>query len=142
MPSRWSRNRLTVRATLLGSVLCMASCDVFETDTGPRSAAVRLEGTTGATVTLVSSTMFSVVRSEGNRGVSAQLIASDTTEVMLPYEQSFDIRQTRRVYVHLVDAETTAGTVHMIVWIDDQKRYEITANPLEATMRFFYAFPG
>src|ERR671925_1933330 len=132
MPTRCSRSRFAASVALLASLLCAAACDVFETETGPGSAAVRLEGTTGATVTLVSSTTFTVVRSEAVRGVTAQLIASDTTEVTLPYEQSFDIRQTRRVYVHLVDADTTLGAVHMVVWIDDQKRYDITANPLEA----------
>lgn len=112
MEMRWFR-----LVVLVGTVLG-AGCSVLDNDEPAEQARVRLNGTSGVDLELVTSTEFgfSVDPTTGNR--ETVLIQSDTAMIRPPYDEVFDISQRGIFLVRLTNAEQEAADVTLEVSID------------------------
>ena len=116
-----------------------ASCGLFGPPPSLDTARIRVDGPSGATVRVVTSTRF--LRTQNELGqVSYHLVVADTLTLPLPSDEEFDISETQRFLVEVLTADT-AGTIELKVWLDDEERYDQSADyPEQGGLKFIFIF--
>lgn len=108
---------------LTGALL--VGCDWFE-DPSPESVRVIIEGETGDSLKVITSTVFVAARDElGSTTVNS--LASDTAIWVLPVDRTFDIREDQRFMLLGVPGDST-GTVSIDANIRVDTRSPYTAD--------------
>lgn len=127
--------------TLIGT-----GCDSLLGSGRPRfadRARVIIEGDTPVPLTVVTSTRFIAVRSEGGSYVSTLILADTVTLDSLPYDQVHGISGADRFLVRLINPDSTVtATIHMRVRLDDNEVFNQRATMRAASLESisFYGF--
>lgn len=130
--------RRTARAIASAALAATVSaCSLFDFP-DPETARLRLEGTRGARVRIVTSTDFDVVGTVDGPPRLQGLITADTAWVTMPFEERHDIRQRGRFYVRAFDVDSAAPVVNMQVFINDRLDYDAIRNILEQPLEYLY----
>lgn len=131
---------------LLTLWLSLSGCDLFAPDR-PEEARLNLQGAEGTVVLLVTSANFISQRAAiFENGVaigdtlSVVLFESDTVEVALPFEQTYDISQFERFYAEIQRPEPATDLLYSRVWIDNDLRMDKRPLATEETVVFSYDF--
>lgn len=131
-------------AVLVGAGLGLGGCTLTGVNpSGPSSARVQVSAPAGVSLKLLTSKAFLVNQVQTDQGVqnSVQFVSSDTSWSASPVDTTFDISDTQRFLVYVLDADTTNVPVHLKVWLDDQLRYDHTQTyPGGDELQFIYVF--
>jgi hypothetical protein len=141
--SRWLRG-------LIGAliVLVPAGCGLFGVD-GPEEARLRLEGTAGKEVRLITSTLFAAQRQsiiDPETGLTlgdtilVQPLLSDTLAVTLPFEAVYDIRRNEQFFANIVRLDPNGDALYARLWIDGDVRSERRPNAGQDSVVIIYNY--
>ena len=132
-----SRIRRTLAACVL-LVPMVGACDWFE-DPTPDVIRITLEGS-GARFMVITSTEF-FATSDEQGALTAEVFRADTTNVTLPFDGNWNIKEDQRFYLVAVPAESATATVRVQVFLDEDQEID---NTLEAgpdnPVRYMYLF--
>lgn len=141
--------RHTGTRALAGFMLAglLAGCGLFGTDP-PTEARLRLDGTTGTGTVLVVSTNFLSQRqalfdADGlYRGdtLLVQLFEADTFNVVLPFEQTYDIRTFSQFFAHIRRLDPQGDSLRARLWIDGRLRSDQQPGTHQDSVLIVYNF--
>lgn len=124
-------------AGVLLLALAAAGCDLFEPPSKRESARLTLDAVAGTTARIVLSDDF-IVNGETGEGV---LFESDTVGITLPFDESYDISTGQQFYAEVLTVEPASASVHMVVRIDGDVKYDQTAVLAQGgQLRFAFSF--
>ena len=118
-----------------------SACSWFD-DPSPDSIRVQLEGTAGDSLTLITSTEFFATTNEAGQ-VGVQIFVSDTLQVTLPYDETWDIRGDQRFFMLGTPADTLSPgvMVRLRVNLDSDEALDRQVNAvIENPLQFVYLF--
>jgi hypothetical protein len=98
-------------------------------------AEIRVGAQDGVEVSVVTSTNFFL---EGDESFSVNLIEADTVTGPPPVSGTYDIRDTRRFYVEVLDAEPEGAVVRLQVWIDGSEARDTAISLTEGRLRYIF----
>lgn len=89
-----------------------------------------------AEVQIVTSTRFNVISFQGGPDgePQVQFVSSDTVVQAPPWEERFDISQTRRFFIQVTAADTGSITGNLQVFIDGEQRANLTSELQETPL--------
>lgn len=125
-----------------GAVLLTAgACDILSDADPPRSARAELEGPSGIPVSIVASSDFEIMRSEG--GTSAELNQADTVAATIPTSLQRDISARRRVFFEVSYAGDSASApdsvnASLTVFINGDRKGGASGNLIEQKLTFLF----
>lgn len=121
-------------------LITSAGCD-WVTKSAPEKARVRLEGASGVTVQLITSTVF-VAREQPTGGIEVSFLDADTTSVSLPFEKTYDIRIERRFVARVMRSDPESDGLVMHGWIDGRERFNRPGRPVpeDSLLQFVYVY--
>lgn len=122
--SRRVRTAARLSAYLLTMVLVgTGACSPFDLDP-PELASLSLEGSTGDSVMVVTSTRFTPAADDPE---AVNLEAADTSVVALPYQEDYPLSgEPVRFFAWVASPDGTGVTVRMRVYIDSEEWYDQT----------------
>jgi hypothetical protein len=117
----------------------VAGCALFE-DPTPNEARVVIDGSTGATVRVVTSTEF-VAGVNELRVTRVVILASDTVVATLPFQRSYDIGTNHQFFIEASRMNADVATFRMQVYVDEDKEFDQGGTLIVgAPFRFVYQF--
>lgn len=132
------RGGVRTAAAVLAAALLAAACGLTPPDRREARAVVESQDSS-AEVQVVTSTQFAY--SGGSQdptdpsGASVQLVTADTAVRTLPYDETFDIRATGRLFVRAQTPEaatdTPSVTVRIRVIVDGEQRNSVQGDLAE-----------
>ena len=141
------RRRGSLAVALIG-VLLVTGCGLTRPDREEARAVIESDNTS-ADVQIVTSTEFVV--SGGSQdptdppGSSVQLVASDTAVQTLPFDRTFDIRTTGRLFVEARTPEAATDTpsvnVTIRVFVDGERRNSVAGDLAEQPLQTVFLSP-
>lgn len=129
-------------AGALAAVLLATGCGLTPPEREEARALVESDDP-DAEVQVVTSTDFGVIGGSQDptnpQGASVQLVTSDTAVQALPFERSFDIRGTGRLFVRAqtptAAADTPSVTVTVRVFVDGEQRNSVQGDLAEGSVQ-------
>ena len=116
----------------------VGACDWFE-DPTPDVIRITLEGS-GARFMVITSTEF-FATSDEQGALTAEVFRADTTNVTLPFDGNWNIKEDQRFYLVAIPANSATATVRVQVFLDEDQEID---NTLEAgpdnPVRYMYLF--
>jgi hypothetical protein len=137
---RFARVDWMRRVVIIGTLaLSAATCGWFDSPV-PDEARVVVEGESGKTVRVITSTkFFAAVNDAGQTRVV--ITSSDTTVATLPFTTTVRVEEDERFFVETARLDTDLQTVRMQVYFDGRKEFDeggaLTAGK---PYRFVYTF--
>lgn len=107
-------------------------------------ATAEIDGEDGTPVVVVTSQNFAVGQTQGDTA-GVTLLSADTTEVEVPWEQSFDISLSQRFFIRVSASEelkqdsAPTSTVGLRVSIDGDEQFDVSADLLTRPLQFSFA---
>lgn len=137
-PSTAPRPRGSVPAAALVALLLAAGCGLTPPERQEARALVEADDP-DVDVQVVTSTEFAVSGGSQDptnpQGASVQLVTADTAVQTLPFDQTFDIRATGRIFVRAQTPEaatdTPSVTVTIRVFVDGEQRNSVQGDLAE-----------
>lgn len=135
---------------LLLLLLTTAACDLLR-DPNPDTVTLRLDGTPGTEVRLVTTTQFLAQNQRRLRDnglpfdtLIVQVFAAETTRVALPFVQDYDISGRRRFLARVFRSDPAADGLFVEAEIDGEKRFERRPSTVlaDSLVQFLYVFNG
>lgn len=122
-----------------GAAAVLSACGMFD-DLRPVDARVSIDGEPGTRVEVItSSTFVSGITESGVTQVS--VIVSDTVYPALPFDETYRIAVDQRFLVILSHFQEDIDSVHMQVFINDDRKFNEGGALLpELPYRFLYTF--
>lgn len=112
--------------SILGLAVTAALATSCIDDSEPSMARVLIRADPASPLELVVSRTFEVVASEdGDRSVPV-LLTADTTALTGDFDESFDITETRRIYVRVLNDEEEPEIVRVRVYLDGDLFFDST----------------
>lgn len=118
----------------------LPGCDMLG-GRGVDEARLVLEGTSGNTVLLVTSTRFESTNVVGGSAI-VDLVDADSARVTLPFDRTYDIEERGRFYALVIRENSEGDNLHMRGYVDGELRYNNRATTDQDTLRFVYVYQG
>ncbi|MCY3545941.1 MAG: hypothetical protein OXH49_03600 [Gemmatimonadetes bacterium] len=141
------RARLVTAFT--GSVVMLGACDALILDREPEVAHLEITSSEVSEVTLITSQWF-VELEDPECPQCARLIhlvASDTTDVSLPFSRSYPFTSRLQFFAETYPTELRPATLSMTVYLDDEQWYNDSRRLVlenedgeRETLRFVYKY--
>lgn len=120
----------------------LMGCD-WVTKTAPDTARVRIEGAEGTQLRLVTSTTFLSEATEGSGfDDDVTILDADTTQITLPFEETFDIRRSQRFLAQVRRPNPESDALFMRAWIDGDEKFTRRGAevPADSIVQFTYVY--
>lgn len=123
------RLRGLLAPVFLACGLGLQGCDGLGQPERERARA-RVTADAATTVEIVTSTQFNVISLDGgpDGGPQVDLLASDSVVEAPPWDETFDISDTRRFYIRVSAVDTASVTGRLEVFIDGELRANLTTD--------------
>lgn len=141
--------RVGLLAVFAGSVVMLGACDALILDREPEVAHLEITSSEVSEVTLITSQWF-VELEDPECPQCARLIhlvTSDTTDVSLPFSQSYPFTSRLQFFAETYPTELRPATLSMTVYLDDEEWYNDSrllvlenADGERETLRFVYKY--
>ena len=130
------------RAVAALALFVLSACSLTtEADETPRTARVRIEGTSPHPLMLITSKDLFEQQNPLTGAVNPVLNVADTLKITLPYDATLDISSTGSVYVELRNLLVPTASVHMRVDLDNGQGYDQRATLSDdAALIYYYIF--
>jgi hypothetical protein len=136
--TRWWCRQSAIAALLIAAN-GLPGCTLFG-DAAPRQATLLLDGPAGSQAFLTVSQQF-LAASDAQGTTRVTLLAADTATVTLPYERTFNMRSSQRLFAEARGTGAPVSGFRMRVFLDDRGVFsERGALNEAAPYRFVYAF--
>lgn len=124
-------------AAMIGLLLVLGACGGLVGANAAKEARVTVQGTTEAQIQLVTSTVYELAQdSLGN--IFPVLGTADTSLIALPYDHTYDIASAGRFLLLLSALDDKAATVTVRVYLDGNKKYDVTTNLQDSPVQYSY----
>ena len=142
-PDRRTVPTVAAKVRRLAAALCLVvgsavGCDWFD-DPSPDEIRIRLDGD-AETITLITSTEFVAARDEAGR-MRVQVFGSDTTQISLPFDRTWNIREDQRFFMVGIPADSAGVPMRLRVHLDgDESVDNNVLARINTPVRFMYIF--
>lgn len=127
----------TLRAGLMGAGWLLMGCNPVSISDA-NEAEIRVGAQEEVQVSVITSTNFFLEGDEGGGSFSVNLIQADTVTGPPPVSGMYDLRDTRRFYVEVLDAEPEDAVVRLQVWIDGSEAMDNAISLTEGRLRYIF----
>jgi hypothetical protein len=133
---------------VIGAVLTvLGGCNLLNHQ-APRSVRLRIEGNASAQLQLVTSVKFLAKREPiyelgdltARDTLIVVLLEADTTQPTIPLDKSFDISQTRQIFIRVERYTPESDNLRMRVWLDNRLDYDVTPPAHKRILQFVYFY--
>lgn len=126
-----------VGAGVVGAVCLLGACNPVSIR-DVNEAEIRVGGQDEVEISVVASTNFVLEGDEAAGSFSVNLIEADTIVGPPPLSGMYDLRDTRRFYVEVFEAEPEDALVRLQVWLDGSEEMDQAISLTEGRLRYIF----